>query len=130
MPRGGVVSRIIPMTHLGYRKITVERPLRLSFRATPERVARLEEQRAFQSLVKARPGAEIPAGVRVGTRAGKLLTVSGVWGDRKPGDPNQGRTVKVRLSVTAVLVKKTGACYSILHGRTAQTTPPPEDPRR
>jgi type I restriction enzyme M protein len=45
-----VVSRIYPTTQFGFRKITVERPLRLDFRATPERIARLEEERAFKNL--------------------------------------------------------------------------------
>ena len=31
-----VVSRIYPTTHFGFRKITVERPLRLDFQASPE----------------------------------------------------------------------------------------------
>lgn len=35
---------------LGYRKITVERPLRLNFQASPERISRLKEQSAFQNL--------------------------------------------------------------------------------
>src|SRR3989441_7809460 len=37
-----VVSRIFPTTHFGFRKITVERPLRLNFQANAERSARLE----------------------------------------------------------------------------------------
>jgi type I restriction enzyme M protein len=45
-----VVSRIFPTTHFGFRKITVERPLRLNFQATPERIALLEEEKGFQSL--------------------------------------------------------------------------------
>ena len=45
-----VISRIFPTTHFGFRKITVERPLRLEFQATPERIARLEEEKGFQSL--------------------------------------------------------------------------------
>jgi type I restriction enzyme M protein len=45
-----VVSRIFPTTHFGFRKITVERPLRLSFQATPERIARLELEKGFQAL--------------------------------------------------------------------------------
>jgi type I restriction enzyme M protein len=45
-----VVSRIYPTTHFGFRKITVERPLRLDFQAAPERIARLENQRAFRNL--------------------------------------------------------------------------------
>ncbi len=49
-----VVSRVYPTTHFGFRKITVERPLRLDFRASPERIARLEEERAFQNLAVSR----------------------------------------------------------------------------
>ena len=44
--RGGRVRpKIFPTTHFGYRKITVERPLRLNFQVSPERIARLEEER-------------------------------------------------------------------------------------
>jgi type I restriction enzyme M protein len=46
-----VVSRIYPTTRFGFRKITVERPLRLNFQASPERIARIEEEKAFQALV-------------------------------------------------------------------------------
>lgn len=49
-----VVSRIFPTTHFGYRKVTVERPLRLNFQATPERVARLDEHREFQNLAQSK----------------------------------------------------------------------------
>ncbi len=41
-----VVSKVVPTVHFGFRKITVERPLRLNFQATPERIARLEERGA------------------------------------------------------------------------------------
>jgi type I restriction enzyme M protein len=34
----------------GYHKITVERPLRLNFHATAERIARLEDETAFKNL--------------------------------------------------------------------------------
>ena len=49
-----VVSRVYPTTHFGFRKITVERPLRLDFQASPERIARLEEEKAFVNLVVSR----------------------------------------------------------------------------
>ncbi|HEY9870251.1 MAG TPA: class I SAM-dependent DNA methyltransferase [Candidatus Obscuribacterales bacterium] len=57
--RGGreeeiVVSKIFPATHFGYRKVTVERPLRLNFQATPERIARLEDERAFKALAESK----------------------------------------------------------------------------
>ena len=46
---GMIVSRIFPTTHLGFHKVTVERPLRLNFQASPERVARLEEEKGISS---------------------------------------------------------------------------------
>ncbi|HOV80495.1 MAG TPA: class I SAM-dependent DNA methyltransferase [Bacillota bacterium] len=46
----GEHSRIFDTADFGYRKITVERPLRLNFRASPERIARLREERAFINL--------------------------------------------------------------------------------
>ena len=49
-----VVSRIYPTTHFGFRKITVERPLRLDFQASPDRINRLDEQRPFVNLAVSR----------------------------------------------------------------------------
>ncbi|MCC6847122.1 MAG: SAM-dependent DNA methyltransferase [Deltaproteobacteria bacterium] len=49
-----VVSRIFPTTHFGFRKITVERPLRLNFQATSERIARLEDEKGFQNLAQSK----------------------------------------------------------------------------
>jgi len=45
---------IFPTTHFGFRKITVERPLRLNFQASPQRIARLEEEKAFQGLAQSK----------------------------------------------------------------------------
>jgi type I restriction enzyme M protein len=44
------VSHIFPNDHFGFRKITVERPLKLNFHASPERIARLEEEKSFLAL--------------------------------------------------------------------------------
>ena len=41
-----IVSRIFPTTHSGFRRITIERPLRLNFQATPERIADSRSRRA------------------------------------------------------------------------------------
>ena len=49
-----VVCHIFPTTQFGYRKITVERPLRLNFQASAERIARLDQQRGFQNLAKSK----------------------------------------------------------------------------
>jgi type I restriction enzyme M protein len=47
-------SKFFKTSDFGYRKVTVERPLRLNFQASPERIARLQEERAFQSLAESR----------------------------------------------------------------------------
>ena len=52
--RDVAVSKVFPTTHFGFRKITVERPLRLDFQASPERIARLEDERAFANLAKSK----------------------------------------------------------------------------
>ncbi len=53
--------RIYPTTHFGYRKITVERPLRLNFQASPERIARLEGEKGFQALAQSKKKGEAAA---------------------------------------------------------------------
>lgn len=45
-----VVSRIFENREFGFLKVTVERPLRMNFEATPERIARLDELTAFANL--------------------------------------------------------------------------------
>jgi type I restriction enzyme M protein len=45
-----IVSRIFDNREFGFLKVTVERPLRLNFEVTEERLARLEEQSAFINL--------------------------------------------------------------------------------
>lgn len=45
-----VVSKVFDNEDFGFHKITVERPLRLNFHASPERLARLEEETAFKNL--------------------------------------------------------------------------------
>ncbi|WP_342056489.1 HsdM family class I SAM-dependent methyltransferase [Crocosphaera sp. Alani8] len=44
------ISKIFKSTDFGYRKITIERPLRLNFQITPERIERVKEQTAFINL--------------------------------------------------------------------------------
>src|SRR5919106_1343344 len=46
----GEYVKIYPTTQFGFRKITVERPLRLNFQATTERIARLDQESAFKNL--------------------------------------------------------------------------------
>ncbi|MBI2174397.1 MAG: SAM-dependent DNA methyltransferase [Candidatus Omnitrophica bacterium] len=44
------VSKIFDNADFGFHKITVERPLRLNFGATDDRIARLEEESGFKNL--------------------------------------------------------------------------------
>jgi type I restriction enzyme M protein len=64
-----ICSKIFDNCAFGYLKVTVERPLRLKFQASPERIERLWEETAFQNLSvsnkrkdKAAQLAEIAAG--------------------------------------------------------------------
>ena len=56
-----IVNRVFPTTQFGYRKITVERPLRLNFQASAERIERLSEQTGFQNLAKSKKRGEAAA---------------------------------------------------------------------
>jgi type I restriction enzyme M protein len=52
--REGDFCKIFPTTHFGYRKITVERPLRLNFQAIPERIGRLDAEPGFQKIAESK----------------------------------------------------------------------------
>ncbi|MFZ1548536.1 MAG: class I SAM-dependent DNA methyltransferase [Candidatus Nitrotoga sp.] len=49
-----ICSKIFDNHEFGYLKITVERPLRLNFQASAERIARLDEQSAFVNLASSK----------------------------------------------------------------------------
>jgi type I restriction enzyme M protein len=57
----GEFVKIYPTTHFGFRKVTIERPLRLNFQVSPERIARLEDERAFQNLAQSKKKGEAAA---------------------------------------------------------------------
>ena len=44
------VSKIYPNEFFGYRKVTVDRPLKLNFQASPDRIARLDQEKNFTKL--------------------------------------------------------------------------------
>ena len=48
--RERVVSKIFDNDDFGFHKITVERPLRLNFQASAERIARLDDESGFKNL--------------------------------------------------------------------------------
>jgi type I restriction enzyme M protein len=56
--KSSVVSRSFDNADLGFHKITVERPLRLNFQATEDRIARLEEESTFKNLASSNKKAE------------------------------------------------------------------------
>lgn len=44
------VSKVFDTSAFGYREIRVERPLKLNFEASPDRIARIEAEKAFEKL--------------------------------------------------------------------------------
>ena len=48
------VSRVFENREFGFLKVTVERPLRMNFEASPERIARLDEESAFANLASSK----------------------------------------------------------------------------
>ncbi len=53
-----VVSKVFDNEDFGFLKITVERPLRLNFQASPERIARIEEETSFRNLASSNKKSE------------------------------------------------------------------------
>lgn len=53
-PEPRMCSKVFDNREFGYLKITVERPLRLNFKASAERIARLDEQSAFANLASSK----------------------------------------------------------------------------
>jgi type I restriction enzyme M protein len=47
-------SKIFPNEYFGYTRVVVERPLRLNFQASPERIVRLDQQTGFVNLAKSK----------------------------------------------------------------------------
>jgi type I restriction enzyme M protein len=48
------IAKVFDNEDFGFRRITVERPLRLSFQASPARIERLQEESAFAGLAKSK----------------------------------------------------------------------------
>ena len=59
-----VISRIFENREFGFLKVTVERPLRMHFEATPERIAKLDEQTAFANLATSKKRKDTAAAER------------------------------------------------------------------
>jgi type I restriction enzyme M protein len=48
------IAKIFDKEDFGFRRITVERPLRLNFQASPERIERMREESGFEGLAKSK----------------------------------------------------------------------------
>ena len=59
-----VISRIFENREFGFLKVTVERPLRMNFEATPERIAKLDGQTAFRNLATSKKRKDAAAAER------------------------------------------------------------------
>lgn len=81
----GETSKIFKNSDFGYRRITVERPLRLGFQATPERLERLKQEKAFGALAESKKKGkaaerEVEAGKRL--QADLLKALAGLGPDK------------------------------------------------
>ena len=66
-----VISRIFENREFGFLKVTVERPLRMNFEATPERTAKLDEQTIFTNLATSKKRKDTAAAEREIVEGGK-----------------------------------------------------------
>lgn len=102
-------SKIFDNDDFGFHQITVERPLRLNFAASPERIERLKTERAFLNLASSKKKGkaaekEIAEGEAMQQRLLEALSVLGsreIWRDRAVFEPMLEDAVssrEVRLS--------------------------------
>ena len=84
-------SKILANEDFGYRRITVERPLKLNFQASPERIARLADESGFSNLATSKKKGA--AGLKE-IEAGKALQDAILAGLRTmdPGALHRSRT--------------------------------------
>ncbi len=113
--RPRVVSKVFDNDEFGYRKITVERPLRLNFAATPERIDRIEDERAFVNLAKSRKRSEAEHDAEVAEGQARqqsirdaLATLAETTGGDVFGDRDEF-TVRLRAAATAHDLRLTAA---------------------
>ena len=67
-----VVSKVFKNQEFGYLKLTVERPLRMNFQASPERIERLTQETAFKGLAESKKRKD-EAGAKAEIVEGKKL---------------------------------------------------------
>jgi type I restriction enzyme M protein len=61
-------SKVFDNEDFGYHRITVERPLRLAFSVTPEKLEALKEETAFQNLAKPKKKTDVALGLALQAR--------------------------------------------------------------
>ena len=120
-----VISRIVENREFGFLKVTVERPLRMNFEASPERIARLDEQTAFANLGTSKKRKDKAAAAREIDEGRELqeaicaalatLCGNGRYMDREALDADLGRAAKRAGIKVAAPVRK--AIYSALGER-------------
>jgi type I restriction enzyme M protein len=111
-----VVSRIFENREFGFLKITVERPLRMNFEATPARIARLDDQSAFAGLAASKKRKdeqaaerEIEEGQKSQEEIRELLATldtKGRYMDRQAFEADLNRAAKRSGAVIAGPIKK------------------------
>ena len=71
-------SKVFPTAAFGFRKVTIERPLRLNFEASPERIKRVANAKAFQNLATSRKKDEKQrqAEIELGEATQKVILLS------------------------------------------------------
>ena len=113
--RPRVISKVFDNDDFGYRKITVERPLRLNFAATPERIDRIEDERAFVNLAKSRKRSEAEHDAEVAegqARQQSIRDALATLAETTGGDVFDDRdefTVRLRAAATAHDLRLTAA---------------------
>jgi type I restriction enzyme M protein len=104
------ISKVFDSQDFGYRKIAIERPLRLNFHVTPERIARLKEQTAFINLANSKK--KSPEMREIEEHAGReqqelILGMLATLPEIPPNPPSKGGTslFKSRSEFEKVLKK-------------------------
>ena len=100
----GEHSKLFPNSAFGYRKVTIERPLRLNFQASPERIERLKTEKAFANLAtsKKKPGKEHDAEVAEGIKLQQaILKALGTLDAAKKHTDRPGFLALLRLALRA-----------------------------
>lgn len=111
-----IVSRIFENREFGFLKITVERPLRMNFEASPVRIARLDDQSAFANLAASKKRKDEKAAEREAEEGRKsqeeirealaTLEAKGRYMDRKAFEADLIRAAKRASATMAGPIKK------------------------